>query len=204
MGASTAIAEVSHGGGHCSFDKPDRRATVQIVNHIVYLLNFILYLRFYMDSSLPPLLTPFGHATLLPVESFLQHVLPPLPDRISPAQTLGNLVLTAGKSPTQRSITQKGRWRGFPADPAKTKTTQRKVFRNIQNVFSAILQASGSSVAPVSFLHNSPPSQTNARRNAKSFPDLCIAHGDNTWASMLTFGELRKTSTQQDIHEVLA
>lgn len=157
-----------------------------------------------MADILPPLLTPFGHATQLPVESFLQHVLPPLPDGVSPSKTLGHLVSPTEKSLAQRSITQKGRWRGFPTDPAETKTTQRKLFRNIQNVFSAILQASGSSVAPVSFLHNSPPSQTNATRNSKSFPDLCLARGGNTWASMITFGELRKTSTQQDIHEVLS
>lgn len=157
-----------------------------------------------MANPLPPLLTPFGHATQLPVIIFLQNVLPPLPDGISPSKTLGHLVSPTGKSPTHRPITQKGRWRGFPADPAETGTTQRKVFRNIQNVFSSILQASGSSAVPVSFIHNSPPSQIKVKRHSKSFPDLCLACGDNTWASMLTFGELTKTSTQQDIREVLA
>lgn len=158
-----------------------------------------------MPNHLSPLLTPLGHATQLPIECFLQHVLPPLPHDVHPTKILDYLLHAENFSAAQRPITQKGRWRGFPTDPAQMKTTQRQVFRRIENVVSAVLHASGSSVTPktISFLHNSPPRQTKITWTEDFLPELCLFRGETaSWSSMVTFGDLRKTATEKDAQEV--
>ncbi|KAF7795938.1 hypothetical protein EIP86_007105 [Pleurotus ostreatoroseus] len=87
------------------------------------------------------------------------------------------------------------------------KTTQRKGFRHIQSIFSAVIEVSGPAKTSdgIAFFHNSPPNQKNRRPDEDFLPDMCLFRGGTAcWSNIVTFGDLRKTSSEKDLQENVA
>lgn len=156
-----------------------------------------------LPSLTPGILrTPFGTAAELPVNIFLDRVLPPLIEGLETKDTAERLARTGKKSFSRQPITLGGRWRGFAQDPAKMKTTQ--AFNYFPNAVSAILKAShpnGRTSCTSIYFRNDPSCAENVddTREEGSMPDAYLLSAERAiWSNVIASGEYRKTDTERD------
>ena len=84
--------------------------------------------------------TAAGTAQQVPLEYFMQHVLPPLRSDIDPQKVVSKMRRTKNKA--KRSITRAGRWRGFAEDPADIARCDEAFFLHFTKLLEAIVQCS--------------------------------------------------------------
>lgn len=147
--------------------------------------------------------TPLGVATLIPVNIFLERVLPPLSKGVSVDATAAKLKRMGKKASSQRPITLEGRWRGFRQDPAAMKCQPCSAFRHFPEAVSAIMRASCTDVTQphqmVTFRNNPAYIGDPREREAGGLPNAYLLLGlDATWANLIASGEYRKTDRAGD------
>lgn len=77
--------------------------------------------------------TPIGPAHEVPVEYFLRHVLPPLHHELDASQILRTLQSTRNGA-SNRPITRRDRWRGFPVDPAQSTDSTTRIPQHLADI----------------------------------------------------------------------
>lgn len=161
--------------------------------------------------NLQPLKTPAGEAIQVTTREFLDTILPPLPGKLD-----ANLVLRRWKrcyknSSSQKPITLKGRWRGFPQDPAASPRSTKTSFKYFVDVVNAIRMASTTEMAGVSRrLQNNPhPVEMTScdTRDYNSLPDAFLVSSTEKgtqnvdWWDVEVVGEYNKTEDEGEIIE---
>ena len=102
-------------------------------------------------------MTPAGKAVQVPIDHFLNHMLPPLRHGSNPSKVLQKLLRTGTKTSAHKPITLRNRWKGFAVDPAAADRTEAKSFAFLENAVQAIHKASGSHQTSVAFQNNPDP-----------------------------------------------
>lgn len=115
-------------------------------------------------SPLEVLTTPAGTAVRVPLNFFLNHVLPPLQHSFSISKALQTLLTTGKRSSAHKPITLKKRWKGFAKDPAEADRPGDRSFVYVENAVQAIIKAAGSKETEVTFKNNPEPIMENHRR----------------------------------------
>ncbi|KAJ3524187.1 hypothetical protein NM688_g8604 [Phlebia brevispora] len=149
------------------------------------------------------LCTPQGPAYEVPIQLFLQYVLPPLPRGLEVAQIISELTSIGKKSSLQKPITLKGRWRGFPVDPSSSKDPDRMSFRNLPSVFHSILKAGSTKAnrlrACLQFQNNAACAPRPLDKSICTLPDAFWFRGTQcSWSTIAVSGELRKGQSSAD------
>ena len=158
-------------------------------------------------SSHHGLMTPAGLATQVPLESFFDHVLPPLQRGLNVSEIVTNMRTVTEKTKCCMPITQRGRRRGFPVDPAMSTRSEETSFLNLKRAVSdAIKNAvrTGCTLTPgLEFHGNARCVMHSAARTTTSLPDsYFLRHGAHTWSNIGVFGEYKKAGTEADISDV--
>lgn len=149
-----------------------------------------------------PMRTPIGQAHEVPMQYFLQHVLPPLHHDLDASQILRTLKSTRNGT-YSRLITLRDRWRGFPVDPAQSKDSTTRVLQHLLDITKGIVGATGlekQGVEPtLRFLENT--STMDPALGTR--PDVSLVHGsDSSWRSIAACGAYTKNDSVSDIREV--
>lgn len=100
--------------------------------------------------------TSMGSSLKVPVQFFLDRILPPLRPGLDPAAIIHHLKTTGPKF--RRAITAANRWRGCPSVPSELNRPQHKTFDFFRDAVHAIMKA-GNVAAPglnrlFNFFHN--------------------------------------------------
>ncbi len=148
--------------------------------------------------------TPLGECIQLPVDYFLEHVLPPLHPQMDPRKMVDILKTRGNKS--RRAITTHGRWRGFARNPAESLRDESHVFKYLADVVQAIAKVAGVDDADptVRFQNNPHGGSDYDLRDDNSLPDAYL-HLHNTlndtvnWMDIAVPGEYRKVSSHVDL-----
>lgn len=153
--------------------------------------------------------TPIGSAKQLPLQRFLDHVLPPLCHGTDPAQVVQLLRTSPRRFTSARPITQKGRWRGFTVNPADSTHLEEDAFRWLTAAVDAIIRASnsieaGNAAEPrLQFHYNEECVTTSTARSSRTLPDSFMSMGDtSTWSTIGVCGEYKKSADHPDIEDV--
>lgn len=155
-------------------------------------------------SAAHVLRTPQGDATELSLALFLDNVLPPLADGVVPAQLVDKLMSPHSKSSSQKAITSKGRWRGFAQDPADAWQHEQESFRHLKGVVNSILKV-GERPSPVTFYQTPSGISSSRGRRDEYLPDAFLLGQQGLhWSNIVTFGELRRHDSEEDVQEVRA
>ncbi|KAJ3557297.1 hypothetical protein NM688_g1545 [Phlebia brevispora] len=149
--------------------------------------------------------TPRGTPYEVPLESFIKSVLPPLPSGLVVDEVIRKLEKTGKKSSSQKPITRKGRWRGFPVDPESTRVPEETCLRNLEPVFRSILKAAATKTGRRSSLRfqNNPVCVTwSLDRTWDTFPDAFWSRESGcSWYDIAVSGEYKKKETNSEEHD---
>ncbi|KAJ3529563.1 hypothetical protein NM688_g7837 [Phlebia brevispora] len=152
--------------------------------------------------------TRLGPATQVPIQFFLDHVLPPLDAEIDTDAVLAKL-RRYGKGP-HRAITKAGRWCGFSVDPAKIKGPHSgSAFANWPRVVDAIARCgapTGKCMKPSLRLVNNPSPGRDAedcsvRAAPDAYmvaPDVLAGKTEVPWTSIAVIGEYETYASDKD------
>lgn len=171
----------------------------------------LLYLFFMASAQNISLQTPAGKAVQVTASHFLNTILPPLPEKLDVNQILKRWKRCYKKSSSQKPITLRGRWRGFPQDPAASRSSRKTSFKHLLDVFNAIRNASTVEPAAASRrLQNNPhPVEMSScdTRDYNSLPDAfflsCAKEPQQAdWWDVEIVGEYNKTNDEVEIQEV--
>ncbi|KAJ3531368.1 hypothetical protein NM688_g7587 [Phlebia brevispora] len=138
-----------------------------------------------------------GPITQIPLEYFVEHVLPPLHPDIN-VDAVFQKLKRAGKG-TRRPITKSGRWWGFGQDPMNTRYSVSRSYVHFPKIIDAIVQygAPHGFVPCLDFMHNPRPFPTHKTRDDSVFPDAFMlpsgtSKTDVKWADIGVVGEYDK------------
>ncbi|KAJ3557299.1 hypothetical protein NM688_g1547 [Phlebia brevispora] len=149
--------------------------------------------------------TPRGTPYEVPLESFIKSVLPPLPSGLVVDEVIRKLEKAGKKSSSQKPITRKGRWRGFPVDPEATRVPEETCLRNLESVFRSILKAAATKTGrrPSLRFQNNPACVTwSLDRTWDTFPDAFWSRESGcSWYDLAVSGEYKKKETNGEEHD---
>ncbi len=142
--------------------------------------------------------TTLGFAMVVPVQYFLEHVLPPLHPRIDLERTLSKL---KRGTRSHRPITKAGRWWGFSDDPESTKHSRKTSFLNFPRMVNAIAEcgAPAGVQSSLEILFNPHQGITSVDRDEQSLPDAYLVtrgtqKSEVGWGDISVAGEYDKGS----------
>ncbi|KAJ3559365.1 hypothetical protein NM688_g393 [Phlebia brevispora] len=158
------------------------------------------------QKRLRPVNTPIGRAIRVPVEAFLDQILPPLRYNLNPADVLQRLREGTGRPLSHRAITCQDRWRGFSSDPAMSSRSVGSSFRRLKDVIEEIGKATrldNKGIEPsLRFFNNEEGVPTLQDRASDTLPDAFLLCGTRrSWPSLAVCGEYKKTDSIPDVLE---
>ncbi|KAF7790439.1 hypothetical protein EIP86_001394 [Pleurotus ostreatoroseus] len=147
--------------------------------------------------------TPFGPATVLPIDLFLHRALPPLRSGIEIQKIADRLMRTGKNSSSRRPITREGRWWGFARDPAQMNCNPKVAFQNLPYAVLSIIKASHSNIitpsASISFKNNPHHTERIICRKEGDLPDAYFLSSEPpAWTNIIASGEYQQTDTEDD------
>ncbi|KAI0942788.1 hypothetical protein AcV7_010360 [Taiwanofungus camphoratus] len=135
------------------------------------------------------------------IESFLNNILPPLPEEVDVDEVIAKLK-------KQGHITRSNRWRAFTVDPRHSRLTEDKAFDPLKEISNAIVKATAKLTRAdyVLELQNNPnviPSSYT--RSSKTRPDGCLIlrrRGDAIrWADIGLSCEYKKLTSKKEEYD---
>ena len=149
--------------------------------------------------------TPMGLVQRVTTDFFLEHVLPPLPSGLTAKDMLTTIRRYGKKS--QRAITRRGRWRGFPTRPASDTRDEESIFAHFAAVIDIISRAgsSGGRALTAKFVqHLVVPTEGF---DHATLPNGCIVSASSdkeTWEDITALGWYSKFADSMDSFQVSA
>ncbi|KAJ3554522.1 hypothetical protein NM688_g3064 [Phlebia brevispora] len=145
-----------------------------------------------------------GPVTQVPLEYFIEHVLPPLHPNIDIDTVLQDL-RRAGRG-NRHPITRSGRWWGFGQDPTSTKHSVSRSYIHFPKIVDAIVKyrAPHGMNPSVDFMHNPKPIPPWRKRGETAFPDAFMllrgaSKSDVKWTDIWIVGEYDKIEPSSSV-----
>ncbi|KAI0922904.1 hypothetical protein AcV5_009769 [Taiwanofungus camphoratus] len=155
-----------------------------------------------LDQGRTALLIDIGESVpQISIESFLNNILPPLPEEVDVDEVIAKLK-------KQGHITRSNRWRAFTVDPRHSRLTEDKAFDPLKEISNAIVKATAKLTRAdyVLELQNNPnviPSSYT--RSSKTRPDGCLIlrrRGDAIrWADIGLSCEYKKLTSKKEEYD---
>ncbi|KAI0922896.1 hypothetical protein AcV5_009763 [Taiwanofungus camphoratus] len=155
-----------------------------------------------LDQGRTALLIDIGESVpQISIESFLNNILPPLPEEVDVDEVIAKLK-------KQGHITRSNRWRAFTVDPRHSRLTEDKAFDPLKEISNAIAKATAKLTGAdnVLDLQNNPnviPSSYT--RSSKTRPDGCLIlrrRGDAIrWADIGLSCEYKKLTSKKEEYD---
>ena len=148
-------------------------------------------------------MTPTGLVQRVTTKYFLDYVLPPLPSGLTADDMLSTIRRYGKKS--QRLITRRSRWRGFPLDPVFDTRDKQSLFVHLAVVIDAISRAAAAAghVSTTKLVqHLVEPTQGV---KDTTLPNGCMVSRDSdgeAWEDVAAFGWYSKSAECADSFEV--
>lgn len=151
--------------------------------------------------------TPFGPPEIIPVQVFLDSVLPPLQPGLDPKLILKSL--KNNQTSSQKIITGRNRWRGFAKDPKQSEESVYYTFKHLEGVSKAIIKAVSAGhgdAKPIQHLEANPNYvMRRLRRGFERFPDASFLDGPElSWKTIAVCGEYEKVEGARSVQDVSA
>ncbi|KAF7790435.1 hypothetical protein EIP86_001390 [Pleurotus ostreatoroseus] len=147
--------------------------------------------------------TPLGPATVLPIDLFLYHALPPLKHDLVINEVADRLMRTGENLSACNPVIVEGRWRGFAQDPADMECRPDVAFTHFSDAVSAIVKATyvngDDLTGSISFKNNPRHTEKVIYRKEGDLPDAYFLSSElPAWANIIASGEYEKTDTEED------
>ncbi|KAI0943401.1 hypothetical protein AcW1_002572 [Taiwanofungus camphoratus] len=155
-----------------------------------------------LNQGRTALLTDIGESVpQISIESFLNNILPPLPEGVDVDEVIAKLK-------KQGHITRSNRWRAFKVDPRRSRLTEDKAFDPLKEISNAIAKAT----AKLTRADNALELQNNPNvipssytRSSKTRPDGCLIlrrRGDAIrWADIGLSCEYKKLTSKKEEYD---
>lgn len=148
--------------------------------------------------------TPFGPSSELPLQAFLDGVLPPLRHSLNPEKVLKSL--QSGEK-SSRIITEQGRWRGFANDPKHSDHSILRTFKPLESVVKSIVEACSQVITvdkpTLCFESNSTSVAKSRYHLGETFPHAFFLEGPElSWHKIAVCGEYRKKEDSESVQDV--
>lgn len=149
--------------------------------------------------------TPFGSSSELPLQAFLDGVLPPLRHGLNPEKVLKSL--QSGEK-SSRIITKQGRWRGFANDPKHSDHSILRTFKPLESVVKSIVKACSQVITvdePTLRFESNHTLVDRSRYNLEEtpFPHASFLEGPElAWDKIAVCGEYQKERGSEAIQDV--
>lgn len=158
-------------------------------------------------SSRNGLMTPAGLATQVPLNILFDRVLPPLPAGLHLGEFLSTMNTVTRKTKYSMPVTQQGRRRGFPNDPAVSSRSEETSFlqlkRAVSDTVRVAVRLGNTSTPGLEFYNNVNCIMDSAARTSTALPDsYFLRGGPHIWSNIGVCGEYKKTGTEADIRDV--
>lgn len=148
--------------------------------------------------------TPCGPSGVIPLQVFLDSVLPPLRPGFDPRQVLESL---KNSQKSYKAITRRNRWRGFTKDPKESNASVYDTFKHLEGVVKSIAnacnQVNTSDKPALRFESNATLVARNRYSSEETFPHASFLEGrELSWDKIAVCGEYRKEEDSESVQDV--
>ena len=148
--------------------------------------------------------TPFGLSAALPLQMFLENILPPLQDGLNPRNVLE--ALRKGQK-SHNLITEQNRWKGFETDPKHSGLSDYHTFMHLEAVVASVVDLSRHVVNDVDLplrLESNPTPVAKYRYSSNTtFPDASFLKGSELgWEKIAVCGEYETDEVPEYVDDV--